>query len=190
MPTLQSLAQTLTLTDRSQIEAGLLALQAQAHDELSAMPLERRATLISTFVRGMRGLDVERSIVLERQLLAASRSHPPTSQRFVLDNALALLTVRAHVRWVLVDLGLGWHASQEILACFGALLRYAIAPTSVVDVRVERGQCAIALEIPRSLREGVEAQRERARCFSIERERTDGLEFVIHAQGASAQSQP
>ena len=182
LPTLQTLAQTLSSADRTLIEEALVSLRSSAHDELSAMSLERRATLITAVVRGIRGLDVERAIVLERQLLAASRSHPPASQRFALDNALALLTVRAHLRWVLVDLGLRWHASQEILACFGALLRYAIAPTSAVDVRAARAQCAIALEISSSLREAVGAQREHARRFSTERERPDALEFVIHAR--------
>lgn len=182
MPTLQTLAQTLSHADRPLIEEGLLALRSLAHDELSSMPLERRATLINTFVRGLRGLDVERAIVLERQLLAASRSHPPAIQRFALDNALALLTVRSHLRWVLVDLGMRWYASQEILACFGALLRFAIAPSSAVDVRAERAHCAIALEIPSSLRDAVGEQREHARRFSTERERPDALEFVIHAR--------
>jgi hypothetical protein len=182
LPTLQTLAHTLSPADRTLIEDALGALRSNAHDELSAMSLERRATLINTFVRGIQGLDVERAIGLERQLLAASRSHPPASQRFALDNALALLKVRAHLRWVLVDLGLRWHPSQEILACFGALLRYAIAPTSAVDVRAERSQCAIALEISSSLREAVGEQRAHARRFSTERERPGALEFVILAR--------
>jgi hypothetical protein len=177
--TLLSLSQKVLDVDRSHVADGLEAIQARSVEDLAALDADRRAALIGAFVRGMRRLDVDTSLEVERQLLEAARLEPPLSAVFAMDSALSLLTVRGHLRWVLLASRLRWHDMQSMLAVFGTVFRCAIHCDSTVEIRHDARRCNVHLRCKREFTTKLAGERALLRQVCAEHERADGLEFVI-----------
>jgi hypothetical protein len=186
--TLLSLSQKVLDVDRSHVADGLEAIQARAVEDLAALDTDRRAALIGAFVRGMRRLDVDTSLEVERQLLQAAKLEPPMSTVFAMDSALSLLTVRGHLRWVLLASRLRWHEMQSMLAVFGTVFRCAIHSDSSVEIRHDARHCTVHLRCKREFTTKLGVERALLRDVCVERERADGIEFVIEKCVTSKES--
>ncbi len=182
MQTLVSLSQLLSDVERTHVDEGLAAMQSRAEHNLLTMDVERRATLIATFVRAMRRLDVETSVIVERRLMEGAKIRPPSSAVFKLDTALALLAVRGHMRWILVASGWTWHETQHALAVFGTLFRSAIQSETSVELGSESKRCVVRLRCRPELSARLTLERAGLKSIASERESSQGLEYECIAR--------
>lgn len=179
MLTLLSLSQSILEIDRTHIDEGLDAVRARAHEDVLRLDPERRLALIGAFVRGMRRLDVNASLDAERRLLVAAKLSPPASISFSLDTAIGLLSVRGHLRWILLNGGLSWHEMQSVLAVVGSVCRAAIDRHSTFDIHSDGAQCTMVLRCRPEVGTRIQDERALLRGTATERERHDGFEFTI-----------
>jgi hypothetical protein len=178
--TLLSLSQAVSDIDRTHIDEGLDAVRSRVHEDVLRLDPERRIALIGAFVRGMRRLDVNASLAAERKLLTAAKLSPPPAANFSLDTAIGLLSVRGHLRWILLDAGLSWHQMQSVLAVVGTVCRAAIDAHSSLDIRCDHGQCTLVLRCRPEVSARMKDERALLREVAVERERQDGFEFTIN----------
>lgn len=179
MLTLLSLTQTLSDVDRTHIDEGLDAVRSRVQQDVLRLEPERRLALIGAFVRGMRRLEVNQALDAERRLLAAAKLAPPPSVSFSLDTAIGLLSVRSHLRWILLDAGLNWHQMQSVLAVVGTVCRAAIDPRSNLDIHCEHERCTLVLRCTPEVGARINDERALLRETARERTRDDGFEYTL-----------
>ncbi len=121
-------------------EEALRAIGDRADLSLDAMSSEKKAFLISHFVRNLHAISVERATMYERLLLQELDAGPSATKLVVLKDAISVITARNHVHHVSTHLGMSWADSMKLQSAISEVVRYAVAhhggvlqTTSAVD---------------------------------------------------------
>jgi hypothetical protein len=123
-----SFADVLKLAAAGRCRTEMLAIGLQAlgtkgearHDELDP---ERRAALVSLFVRNLKGLPVAAALELERELLQQTDALPSVHRSMTLRDSLGLIALRNHVRYLTVALGFDWSTGMMVQSSIAELAR-------------------------------------------------------------------
>ena len=92
----------IRLPEALSLSEPLQALGERANAPFDSMDADRRASLVGQLVRQLRSLPMASANALEQQLLVKLDAGPPLERELVLGDSLTLISLRSHVRHVLV----------------------------------------------------------------------------------------
>jgi hypothetical protein len=105
------------------LRSALTALGPKAAESPQAMDAERRAALVSLFVRNLRGLPVAEAALLEHELLSVVGAMPSPRKSVGIRDALSLVALRNYIRYLTVAINLGWAPGMQIQSAISELAR-------------------------------------------------------------------
>jgi hypothetical protein len=133
------------------LEAALATLGGRADRPVAGYGHDAKVTLINQFMRGLSELSVEQAIGLERSLLVAAAALPLPSSELATANAMNLIALRNHVRYLAVCLGFGWGESMQLQSVFSELGRRVQAAGGArirFDTEAGRGELSVSVIHP------------------------------------------
>jgi hypothetical protein len=123
-----ALVEVLKLTAAKRCSADMLSAGIQAvapkmgHSDNGLEP-ERKAVLVSLFVRNLRGLPVTDAAQLEHELLTAVGALPGARKTLEIRDALSLVGLRNYVRYLTVAINLNWANGMQTQSALSELAR-------------------------------------------------------------------
>lgn len=136
--------------DSKQQEAALAAMGYEASRPLEKDSFDGVVKQISHFVRNVKGIGVEESSKVERELLVrAGVTSTKIAKDFTVGNAVGVIATRGYLRAALVYLGFDWSRSMMIQSSCSELCRFAASyKNAVVRVRALHDCAEVAVSAP------------------------------------------
>jgi hypothetical protein len=110
----------------SAVESALAALGGKAEWNLSSLDAERKGSLVSHFVRGLRNIGVHAASRIERAMLEAAGCCGAGRRVLVLKDAISLIAVRNQVHQLATAVGLAWSESMRVQSAVSDIARFVV----------------------------------------------------------------
>jgi hypothetical protein len=118
---------------------------------------DARTQLIARFVRGLRDMTVEESMVLEREICLALDAVPRGEKSFALEGPMALVALRNAVRVASMCTGMTWASGMHVQSVVSDFARdLSTVAGSSISVRIDGDRFAICARVPQASADHVE----------------------------------
>lgn len=116
----------LRLPELANVSALLGQMGERVQAPLQSMDVDRRAALAGQLVRLVGGLSIEASNALEHRLLVMLDAGPPSHRELPLGDSLTLISLRSHVRHILVFARLAFPELMRLQSAVANVARAAL----------------------------------------------------------------